>query len=82
MSFVNTYANATFYISLNESKFIKKYKNKILEWNQYWKKKCIDLIWHDNRKVVFKKNKISKTKTIASISRLFEATWKKKKKLP
>jgi hypothetical protein len=48
VSFVNTYADATLYISLNESKFIKEYKNKISEWNQYWKENCIDLIWHDN----------------------------------
>jgi hypothetical protein len=29
MSFANTYVDATFYISLNDSKFIKEYKNKI-----------------------------------------------------
>jgi hypothetical protein len=29
VSFANTYVDATFYISLNESKFIKEYKNKI-----------------------------------------------------
>jgi hypothetical protein len=48
MSFANTYVDATFYISLNDSKFIKEYKNKISEWNQYWKEKCIDLTWHGN----------------------------------
>ncbi len=45
--FANPYANATFYISLNESKFIKEYKNKISKWSQYQKEKCIDLTWHD-----------------------------------
>jgi hypothetical protein len=30
VSFANIYANATFYISFNDSKFIKEYKNKIL----------------------------------------------------
>ncbi len=54
MLFVNTYAYATFYISLNESKFIKEYKNKISKWNQYWKEKCTYLTWHENRKVIFR----------------------------
>jgi hypothetical protein len=48
MSFANTYTTATFYISLNDSKFIKEYKNNISKWNQYWKEKYIDLTWHDN----------------------------------
>ncbi len=51
-----THANATFYISLNESKFIKEYKNKISKWSQYWKGKCTNLTWHDDQEVIFKKN--------------------------
>jgi hypothetical protein len=35
VSVTNTYVDATFYISLNESKFIKEYKNKISKWSQY-----------------------------------------------
>jgi hypothetical protein len=35
VSFAKTYVDATFYISLNESKFIKEYQNKISKWSQY-----------------------------------------------
>jgi hypothetical protein len=48
ISFANTYANATYYITLNDSKFIHENKNKFLDWGQYWKNKCRDLIWHEN----------------------------------
>jgi len=44
VSFTNTYANATFYITLNDSKFIHECKNKISNWGQYWKNKCTDLV--------------------------------------
>jgi hypothetical protein len=40
---------------LNESKFIKEYKNKISKWSDYCKEKCIDLTWHDDQKVVLRK---------------------------
>ncbi len=49
MSFANTYVKSTFYITFNDSKFLKEYKNKTLQWNQYWVEKCTYLIWHDNR---------------------------------
>jgi hypothetical protein len=55
VSFANTYANAIIYIYLNETKFIKEYQNKISKWSQCWKEKCIDLTWHDDREVVFRK---------------------------
>jgi hypothetical protein len=49
MSFANTYVKSTFYITFNDSKFLKEYKNKTLQWNQYWVEKYTYLIWHDNR---------------------------------
>jgi hypothetical protein len=54
----------------NSSKIIKiKYQiESILE------KKSIDLIWHDNHEVIFRK-----TKTIATTSRSLELAWKKLK---
>jgi hypothetical protein len=49
VSFANTYVKSTFYITFNDSKFLMEYKNKTLQWNQYWVEKCTYLIWHDNQ---------------------------------
>ncbi len=68
-----THANATFYIFLNGSKFIKEYiKIKYHNGLNIRKKKCIDLTWHDNQEVIFRKKNLLKTKTIATTSRLLE----------
>jgi hypothetical protein len=34
----------------------KEYKDTIVKWSQYWKNKCQDLIWHENKEIIFKKN--------------------------
>jgi hypothetical protein len=54
VSFTNTYANATLHcITLDHSKFIQEYKNKISNWSQYWKNTCTNLVWHENQEIIF-----------------------------
>jgi hypothetical protein len=56
MSFTNTYAIATLNcITLDDSKFIQEYKNKISNWSQYWRNTCTNLVWHENQEIVFRK---------------------------
>jgi hypothetical protein len=37
--FINTYVDSTLLIILEDSKFIKDYKEKLSPWNEYWTKK-------------------------------------------
>ncbi len=54
-SFANTYIDSTFSISLENSKFIKNYKEKLSQWSDYWTKKCTNLTWYESRDLIIVK---------------------------
>ncbi len=46
--FVNIYVESSFFIILNDSKFMNDYKIKISQWTEHWNQKCTYLNWHEN----------------------------------
>jgi hypothetical protein len=40
---------------LENSKFIKNYKEKLSQWSDYWTKKCTNLTWYESRDLIIVK---------------------------
>ncbi len=55
---------------------MNEYKNKTSPGTKHWNKKCIDLTWHQNQDIVFKKNLLKVKETHITFGTL-ELTSKK-----
>jgi len=53
--FANTFIDLTFWVFLEDSKFIKDYKGKLSQWNQYQTHKYINLTWYESWDLILKK---------------------------
>jgi hypothetical protein len=78
VSFANTYVDSTFLIILEDSKFIRDYKEKLSQWSEYWTKKCIDLTRYESQNLILKKTLLN-IKLGATTSELAECAYKKLK---